>query len=89
MHLDEGNHAEAAESALAGLQQAFWNPIGHFRLGQALAALGNRAAAIRAYENATAQAPAYPAAHQRLAELYEAEGDYGKAAAHRTQAAMP
>jgi tetratricopeptide (TPR) repeat protein len=89
VYLDEGNHAEAAESALAGLQQAFWNPIGHFRLGQALAALGHRAAAIRAYENATAQAPAFPGAHQRLADLYEAEGDYGKAAAHRAQAAMP
>jgi tetratricopeptide (TPR) repeat protein len=88
VHLDQGNHAEAAECALAGLQQAFWNPIGHFRLGQAMEALGHGAAAIRAYENAVAQAPALAAAHQRLADLYEGEGDYGKAAAHRAQAAI-
>jgi len=87
VHLDLGNFAEASEHALACLQQAFWNPIAQFRLGQSMAGLGRRAEACRAYEHAVEQAKTFGEAHYRLAALFEEEGEYLKAAAHRAHAA--
>lgn len=87
VHLDLGNFAGAAENALASLQQAFWNPIAQFRLGQAMAGLGRRAEARRAYQHAVEQAGTFGEAHWRLASLFEEEGEYLKAAAHRANAA--
>jgi len=56
-------------------------------LGQAMAGLGRRAEACRAYEHAVEQANTFGEAHYRLAALFEEEGEYLKAAAHRAHAA--
>jgi tetratricopeptide (TPR) repeat protein len=84
--LDVGEYEDAAECALACLQQAFFNPQAHFRLGQAMSALGRRAEARRALQNAVEQAPNYGEAHYRLAEIAEADGDLVLASDHRRRA---
>jgi tetratricopeptide (TPR) repeat protein len=86
VNLDLGDFEAAAESALASLQLAFWNPVAQFRLGQAMAGLGKRAEARRAFEHAVEQAPAYGEAHYRLAAMFEEDGDYLKAVDHRQMA---
>jgi tetratricopeptide (TPR) repeat protein len=84
--LARGDWAAAAEHALASLRQHFHNPVAQFRLGRALAELGARAPARRAFEHAIAQAPGYGEAHWQLANLLEAEGDPCGAGEHRQRA---
>jgi tetratricopeptide (TPR) repeat protein len=85
-NLDTGDFEDAAECALTSLQQAFWNPVAQFRLGQAMTGLGKRAEAQRAFEHAVEQAPSYGEAHYRLAVMFEEDGDYLRAVAHRQRA---
>jgi tetratricopeptide (TPR) repeat protein len=84
--LDLGDFEGAAEHALASLQHVFWNPLAQFRLGQALAGLGKRAEARRAFEHAVEQSPAFAEAHCRLAAMSDEEGDSFRAVAHRQRA---
>jgi tetratricopeptide (TPR) repeat protein len=87
VQLAGGDFVRAAEFARSSLQQVFWNPVAHFRLGQALAGAGDRVAARCAYERALEQAPSYGEALYRLAAMLEEDGDFLGAAECRRRLA--
>lgn len=84
--LERGDFARAAEHVLASLSCFFHNPTAQYRLGQAMAGLGARAAAKRAFGYAIEQAGGHGEAHLRLAALLEEEGDLIAASQHRQRA---
>ncbi len=76
----------AAEAALEGIRQVFWNPQAHLLRGRALAQLGDIAGAIGSMRTAVEQLPRLGEAHYHLSGLYRQVGDMARALHHHQQA---
>jgi predicted AlkP superfamily phosphohydrolase/phosphomutase len=84
VRLRQRRNEEAAEQALVAVGLQHFLPMGHFRLGVALARLGQRERAILAFETAISMLPGLMPAHRWLAALQmQPGGDAKRAARHR------
>jgi tetratricopeptide (TPR) repeat protein len=84
VHLRRRRNQEAAEEALAAVGLQHFLPMGHFRLGVALARLGERERAILAFETALSMLPGLMPAHRWLSALQmQPGGDPRRATRHR------
>lgn len=70
-HLRRHRDIEAASNALKAIGLQFHNPRAHFYYGLALERIGKPGPAAQAYERAVIQNPVFPAAHRRLARIYD------------------
>jgi tetratricopeptide (TPR) repeat protein len=68
--LRQQRYDEAAEAALASVGRIYYNPSGHYYLGEALLRLGEYERAAEAYRVAVSQSPGMRLAHLRLVRLY-------------------
>lgn len=83
-HLRRRRNEEAAECALVAVGLQHFLPLGHYRLGVALARLGQPHRATLAFETALSMFPGLVQAHRWLAALYARPGgDPVKAAQHQ------
>jgi predicted AlkP superfamily phosphohydrolase/phosphomutase/tetratricopeptide (TPR) repeat protein len=67
--LGQGANQQAAESALDAIGLGFADPRAHYALGAALARLGRKESAVRAFENCLKLQPGFTAARDALAAL--------------------
>ena len=82
-------YEDALEQIMRSVSLLHHQPQAHYHLGLTTLALGQVDWAIRAFEVAIEQRPKFKAAHERLAELYEAHGEAEKADGHRDPASVP
>jgi tetratricopeptide (TPR) repeat protein len=87
MALRRGKFGMAAHSALDALQRTYHDPLAHFLLGRALAAMKDDERAAEAFRTAISLNPNFPEAHHRLAGLLGKRlGDIESAREHRSLA---